>query len=148
MSKLRIGIVGYSGAHFLEGKARMFIIMAYNTIAQKYPNHIFTVVSGWTNLGVPKIAYEEAQKRGWGTAGIACAEASKYSCFPVSEPPKIVGTKWGDESQTFLNDIDIMVRIGGGPQTKDETEAFRRTGKEIFEYDVGTFKPQESILYR
>lgn len=40
-------------------------------------------------------------------------KAKDYECFPVDEEI-IVGKEWGDESETFLDRVDILVKIGGG----------------------------------
>ena len=83
------------------------------------------VVSGLTALGVPKLAYEEAQAKGLRTVGIACSEAKKFPCFPCNDII-IVGKRWGDESETFLQCIDMLVLIGeGGAQSWQEFNVFK-----------------------
>ncbi len=125
MSKLKIGVVGYSAQEFDKEAAETCIKNAYEYITHNYPDKNKTVVSGLSDLGIPAIAYREAEKRDWKTVGIACSKARDYECFPVDEEV-IVGDEWGDESKTFLESIDVLVRVGGGEQTKKETEEFRK----------------------
>lgn len=136
MLKIRVGIVGYCPpTKFNKVEARRMIVDAYNQIAQQYPETAKSVVSGLTNVGILKIAYEEAVKRGWRTVGIACKRAEEHELFPVDEK-LIVGDNWGDESEAFLDNIDLMVRIGIGKQSIAETEETKRRGKKVFEYDL------------
>jgi len=111
------------------------IVEAYDQIEQLYPDRPKAIVSGLTNIGVLQIAYEEAVKRGWKTVGIACKRAEEYELFPVNEKI-IVGQEWGDESPTFLDRIDLIVRIGMGTQSIAETEETKRRGKPAIEYDL------------
>ena len=108
---------------------------AYDRIDREHQNKSKTVVSGLTNLGVPALAYNEAKIRGWRTVGIACSKAEEYDCFAVDERI-IVGDEWGQESETFLNNIDVLVRVGGGNQAKRETGDFRKLEKQVMEYDL------------
>jgi hypothetical protein len=138
MITLRIGVVGYCPpTKFDEGEARRMIVDAYDQIDCLYPKAVKFVVSGLTNVGVLKIAYEEADKRSWKTVGIACERAKEHELFPVNH--KIIyGENWGDESLIFLNYIDLIIRIGTGPQSVAETKEMIRRGKKAFEYDLPT----------
>jgi len=139
MKKLRLGVVGYCPPTiFDENQALKFLVDAYNKVENDFPDHKITVVSGLTNVGVLKLAYEEAKRREWKTAGVACKKAYDYkdNWFPVDEPPVIVGDNWGDESQTFINSIDALVRIGTGPQSLREAAMIRKKGKPTYEYDL------------
>lgn len=138
--RTRVGVVGYSGQKFDETEARKLVNRAYDTIAAQYPDHEVTVVSGLTNLGIPKIAYEEAVKRGWRTGGVASRQAAEYECFAVDEV-QIVGDHWGDESNTFVTGIDTLVRVGGGKQALAETQAVQSLGRPIVEHDLPTLPP-------
>ena len=139
---LRVGVVGYSGQKFDENKAKAYLHAAFEKIHQQYPHSIIVVVSGLTDIGIPALAYREAKSRGWLTAGIACSKAEnkeKYTCYDVNYK-EIVGSNWGDESGAFLNSIDILVRVGGGPQTKNETNIFKamlREREKIFVQELG-----------
>ncbi len=100
-----------------------------------HKDQAFEVVSGWTNLGIPKQAYEEAVKRKWFTVGIACKKAYEFPRFPVDRIV-VVGENWGDESPTFLNSIDVLVRVGGGKQSLNETAEARKRGMDVYEFEV------------
>ena len=93
------------------------------------------VISGLTSLGIPKLAYEEADRRCWKTVGIACEKAYDYELYPVDEK-QIVGKDWGDESETFLSEIDILVCIGGGKQSKSELKTAKDKGIKTYFYEL------------
>lgn len=137
MDEIRIGVVGYSAQKFDEIEAARFLREAYDNIDSCYTGRSKAVVSGLTDLGIPALAYRGAKERGWRTVGIACPKAGEYTCFPVDEKI-IIGSEWGDESQTFLNSIDVLVRVGGGKQAMRETAEFRGKGKPVIEYDLPT----------
>lgn len=136
MTEIKVGVVGYCPpTKFDETEARAMIQDAYGKIAAHFGGLKIAVVSGLTNVGVLKIAYEEAAKRGWRTIGIACKRAEDHELYPVDEKV-IVGENWGDESSTFLERLDMMVRIGNGKQSVQETEHIKAKGKLAFEYEL------------
>jgi len=136
MSVLNIGVVGYCPpTKFDKVEAQHMIVEAYDQIEQLYTDRPKAIVSGLTNVGVLKIAYEEAVKRGWNTVGIAYQKAEGYELFPVDEKI-IVGQEWGDESPTFLDRIDLIIRIGMGAQSIAETKETKHRGKPAIEYDL------------
>ena len=131
----RLGVVGYSTQKFDEEDAKHLIRKAFNHFEQLYPKAEFVVVSGLTDLGIPSLAYNEANKRGWKTIGIACKKAKDYKLFPV-DYELIVGDNWGDESETFLHHLNGLIRIGGGRQSLAETENAKKKGLEVLEYEL------------
>lgn len=139
MEKLKIGVTGYSAQKFDQEKAKDMLNEAFNEVQRQNPERGYEVVSGLTDLGIPAIAYREGVKKGWRTIGIACSKAEEYSCFPVDEKI-IIGKEWGEESQTFLNHIDILIRVGGGNQAKRETQTAKDLGKLVIEYDLQAIK--------
>lgn len=136
MSNIKIGVVGYSMQEFDKEKAIEYLKQAFDLIEKQYPDGMKTVVSGLTDLGIPALAYREAKRRNWKVEGIACSKAMDYVWFPVSDVV-IKGNNWGDESETFLNSINILVRIGGGQQSTREVEmAKNMRDVDIMEYDL------------
>ena len=134
----RIGVVGYCPPTQFDGKeAHRMICEAFDKIASEHPDEDLAVVSGLTNVGVLGIAYTEAASRNWKTVGVACERALEHELFPVDEKV-IVGKEWGDESETFLQRVDCMIRIGTGPQSIRETKAVEGDGKPTYEYDLPT----------
>ncbi|KAH3745560.1 hypothetical protein Pelo_13060 [Pelomyxa schiedti] len=82
------------------------------------------VVSGLVAVGVPLIAYKEAQALGITTVGIAPPLANYVECFPCDRAI-IVGEEWGDETKPFLEYIDMLVLVGQpSPQNDREYESF------------------------
>ena len=128
----RIGVVGYSGQKFDESKARAILREA---LFKRYLEHLeCAVVTGLTDLGIPALAYREADKLGMILVGIACKKAMDYKCYDVHKKI-IVGDDWGDESETFLANIDELLKVGGGKQSIAEFAKF--TGpKEEFELET------------
>ena len=131
---LKLGIVGYSAQKFDIKKAKKIIKKEFDYFEKIYGKDV-TIVSGLTALGVPKIAYEEAKIHGWKTVGIACSKANEFEKFPVDEEI-IVGKEWGDESKTFLESIDLLLKVGGGKQAKKEAQIAKDLGMQVAEYDI------------
>ena len=132
---LNIGVVGYSGAKFDEIIAKALMEIALDTVEANHKDKDYMLVSGLTDMGIPAIAYRSADKRGWETMGIACEKAEEYDCYKVNQ--KIIeGKEWGDESATFLDNIDVLVRIGGGEQSLDETAKAKKKKLPVYEYDL------------
>ena len=132
---LKIGVVGYSSKNFDTKKAKEQIISVFDGLTVDYDAKDVTVVSGLTNVGVPAIAYKEAVKRGFHTVGIACKKAEEYECFKC-DAVIIVGKEWGDESEKFLDSIDVIVRIGGGKQSMAEVKTAKKKGLKVVEFDL------------
>lgn len=136
MNEIKVGVVGYCPpTKFDEVEARHMIVGAFDKIQAQFGDRVIAVVSGLTNVGVLAIAYDEAAKRGWRTVGIACERAQEHPHYPVDEKT-IIGANWGDESPTFLAELDAIVRIGGGKQSIRETDAIKARGLPTFEYDL------------
>lgn len=135
MELLRIGVVGYSGQKFDEQSAIMMLDLAFSRLDLQYdPEHI-EIVSGLTNLGIPKLSYELATNLGYLTRGVACKLAYDYPIFDC-DVVEIIGENWGDESEHFLSTIDVLVRVGGGEQTMAETNIAKERGVAIIEFDL------------
>ncbi len=128
-------MVGYSWQKFDEGEAVRLLREAYDALERQHPQEQKAVISGLTDTGIPALAYREAVSRQWRTVGIACSKAKQYACFLVDETI-IVGEEWGEESATFLDLIDVLVKVGGGKQAIAEANAFRKTGKAVMEYQL------------
>jgi hypothetical protein len=140
---MKIGVVGYSSGKFDEDLAEAMLELGFVNVLyydlKHSPrislDHEIEVVTGLTNVGIPKLAYEFAAGRNWRTVGIACEQANEYECYPVDEKI-IVGTEWGDESQTFLDYIDCLIRVGGGDQSLDEVKTFRKQQPDAFVFEI------------
>lgn len=134
--KFNLGVVGYCPpSRFDEDEARRMINEGFDQVTIEHPDTEINVVSGLTYVGVLGIAYEEARKRGWATTGIACKKAEDHPLFPVDKK-QIVGENWGDESETFVNSIDGILRVGGGPQSKREVGMVQEKGGDVIEFEL------------
>jgi hypothetical protein len=132
-----IGVTGYSAMRFNEELAKRLINTAITKAIGDRPFNSVELVSGYTDLGIPGLAYRWAKEHGIYTVGIACERAhdSDNKVFPVDEY-HLYGQNWGDESDEFLKRIDALVRIGGGEQAHAETAEAKTLGKPIFEFDL------------
>jgi hypothetical protein len=141
-NNLRIGVVGYCPPTvFDETEAKRMLREAYDLVARDFPKIKKTVVSGLTNVGVIKLAYEEAHRRKWRTAAITSKKAYEFkdNWYPVDEPPIFVGDNWGDESERFVNSLDILVKIGMGKQSTKEAKMARERGIKTYEFNLMAF---------
>lgn len=120
----RIGVVGFSRSQFDHDAARRALAAGLDRLAAGRDD--CAVVSGLTNQGVPKLAYELAVARGLRTVGISARQALRVRAgvFPVDERI-LVGARFGDESAAFVAYIDALLRVGGGPQSRREVELYR-----------------------
>lgn len=126
--KLKIGVVGYSRPNIDEIQVHDLLQTAFKKfILQAGVGRMqIEVVSGLTNVGVPKIAYELATQWKIKSVGISAREALQAECgvFPVMKR-MIIGQHFGDESDFFIRYIDCLARIGGGRQSLKEVEMFK-----------------------
>lgn len=71
---------------------------------------------------VPKLAFQWAAANG-------CSAKQVVSAAVRSTPSGVerieIGKNYGDESEVFVGMVDILVRVGGGPQSHDELRRFR-----------------------
>lgn len=131
----KLGFIGYSAQDFDKVAAKIIIDECLKDVVYAFGD--VEVVSGYTNLGIPALAYEAAAKRGLTTVGIACMKAFKYDRFPCDKfTIDPLWENWGDESATFINYCDSFVRVGGGPQSMKEVELIKAAGKSIKEYNL------------
>lgn len=130
-----VGVMGYSSQKFDVNRANAYLSQAFDLIKIEFPNQPIVIVSGYTNLGIPALAYAEAVHRGWKTAGVACSKAKNYECFPCDEI-HIIGENWGDESSSFLNMCQIFIRVGGGRQSLREATQAKVDKKPVYEYEL------------
>lgn len=125
---LRIGVVGFSRSQFDHDDARAKLRACVDAVLARAgvaPGEA-ELVSGLTNQGVPKLAYELAESLGMRTVGVSARQALRVSAGVRDVDERvIVGRRFGDESEAFLARIDVLIRIGGGPQSRREAGAFR-----------------------
>ena len=125
-----VGFVGYSSVDFDKEKAIKIIDeIFYNLNADDI------IVSGATNMGIPKLVYEEARRLNMKTIGVMPKEGKDYDVFPVDELI-IVGEKFGDESIEFLSSIEVLYKIGGGAQSISEFKKAKDLKIEVYEYEI------------
>lgn len=132
MSKpLKIGIVGFSREQFDKKAAKEILTKVFRELQDKHPHKEIEIVSGYTNSGVPKIAYELADAFMFTTVGFSAKQALsvRSGVYPVDKVI-IYGSKFGDESEEFVRYIDGLIRVGGGPQSRAETQMFKELHKE------------------
>jgi hypothetical protein len=134
---MKLGIVGYSSGGFDEAKAHTLLVIGLAQVEGKSKKLATSIVSGLTNVGIPALAYKLATDYKLETVGIACDKAFEYDRFPVDKQI-IVGEDWGDESKTFLNYCDALLRVGGSEQSLAEVKAFKelKPGAVVVEFEL------------
>ena len=132
---MKVGLIGYSGQKFDQEKALEHISEAFNIVEDLFGDDGHMLVSGLTDIGIPWLGYREADMRGWCLVGVACAKAKDYPCYHVHKEI-IIGDNWGDESTTFINMLDVIIRVGGGKQSQQEIEMARSLGIMTIEYEL------------
>ena len=132
---MNIGVVGYSGGKFDEDIAKALLAIALDVVEENHDAKEYTLVSGYSDMGIPALAYRMAEKRGWKTMGIACKQAFDNPLYDVDDFI-IEGDEWGDESEKFLKNIDLLIRVGGGKQSLEETERAKNKNLPVYEFDL------------
>ncbi|EDP94835.1 hypothetical protein U8527_07945 [Kordia algicida OT-1] len=123
---VKYGIVGFSRNQFDKKAARDILQEEFQKIKEKHTEETIEIVSGYTNSGVPKIAYELADEFGFVTVGFSAKQALRVrsGVYPVKKKI-IIGNRFGDESEDFIRYIDVLIRVGGGKQSRHETALFK-----------------------
>jgi hypothetical protein len=150
--RVRLGVVGFSAKNFDQEAAKRFVaegIERFIQLTQASPGEL-ELVSGLTNQGVPKLAYEYAALNKIRTIGISAQKAKRFAKFPVDRI-EYHGKDFGDESPAFIDYITHLLRVGGGKQSRHEVELFKAKIKDVeplsdylLEYEVewlGTHPP-------
>ena len=127
---LRVGVVGFSKSQFDKKMAILKLRNKFEDLLDENDSKNLEIVSGYTNMGVPRIAYLLADDLGIKTVGFSAKQALKVKrgVYPVQKEI-IVGERFGDESMEFIKYIDILIRIGGGQQSRHEVELFKKHHK-------------------
>lgn len=137
---LRIGVIGYSSKSFPIHKAhtKLFEVL-YGLISNPvYKNHAIEIWSGWTDYGIPALAYSIVDSLNLVYYYKDPSDSSKFEKIGIA--PKIalqeklckvdryhiVGSNYGDESNYFLSNVDILIKVGGGKQSINEYETFAK----------------------
>lgn len=124
--KLKIGIVGFSRSQFDKPTAILKLRNILEKIVTEKGAENIEIVSGYTNAGVPRIAYQLADDLGVETVGFSAKQALQVrSGVYAVKKVVLIGEKFGDESERFVEYIDWLIRIGGGAQSRREIELFR-----------------------
>lgn len=143
MNNLKIGVVGFSRNQFDKKTAILKLRNILEELKEKHIDEKIEIVSGYTNMGIPRIAYRLADDMNLYTVGFSAKQAFKVRCgvYPVKKEI-IVGDRFGDESKAFIEYIDILIRVGGGPQSRKETQLFKEKNRDrnlaeiLFEEEV------------
>jgi hypothetical protein len=124
--KFRIGIVGSSRDLKDSRRASLLLKECLSHIMSGRPAGECEIVSGYSGIGIPLLAYQLADAAGIATVGLSAREVLEagHALFPVSRVI-LKGEHFGDESGFFVGYIDALIRIGGGPQSRREVKMFR-----------------------
>lgn len=131
---MSVGVVGFSQNQFDHKMAEQIIRTYYEKLVSEHSDKTIEIVSGYTNTGVVKIAYELADEFGFVTVGFSAKQALtvRAGLYPVQ---KVIlrGEKFGDESSDFVRYINRLLRVGGGKQSRAETQLFKeiQSGRDL-----------------
>ena len=84
---IKFGVVGFSKSQFDKKSAYKILDELFRNIQEENKNKIIEIVSGYTNSGIPKIAYELADKYGFVTVGFSAQQALnvRSGVYPVAK---------------------------------------------------------------
>lgn len=136
MGKIRIGVIGYGSRIFNVKHARRLLEFAIDTALAQAEN--VTSVEIVTDLifdGVPAIAYTLAEERGYRCAGYSCELSRYYGLYPADRCV-VVGVSWADARAAMLDNIDVLIRIGGDNEALRMAILFERRGGTTIELEL------------
>jgi len=131
---MNIGFVGYSDeSKYNAIVAKRIVEKIFKTIHDIGKD--VNIVSGGTALGIPKLVFQESLKYGY--PYIAFMSKLGYE-YPLCRCDQIyaIGNNWGDESEAFINYIDMLIKIGGGKQSEYEFNLAKEKGIIVEEYEL------------
>lgn len=145
--EINIGFVGYSDdSKFDISEARNIIDVIFEDIentycTDEYKNTNINIITGGTNLGIPKMIYEKAQQENnkygnwFSLIGVMAKEGYQYELYPC-DIIFAIGDKFGDESKFFIEHLDVLYKIGGGKQAIEELKMAKDRKIPIAEYSL------------
>jgi hypothetical protein len=150
MKIIKIGIIGISdendhnisgGSGGYGGFVFTMVTCMQNLARKKYGNDVvFELVFGLTDVGINQcIHYHATDSRNpFGavkTIGFGYSNMSFSKCLSVDEK-YIIGTECGDESEAFVDYIDMLLKIGGGDKEAKEWVMFTTKYPDKMCYDT------------
>ena len=141
MKTIKIGFVGYSLGKFNIDGAKKILDHIFLEIQAKYKNRGYDIeiVTGATALGIPLLAYQYAEKDNYKTIGIMCKKGYDFKLYPC-DIIYAIGNDWGDESETFINYIDVLYKVGGGKQSINESKLAIEQNKIVYDFELAEIK--------
>ena len=122
-----IGLAGFSGSFKSNERAdseavtsRTLEIMLGEAVDSRSPSTVY-LISGATNLGVPRIGYTLCKRLGCKAVGVTAGSAISHAIAPL-DYLTVVGKSFGDESEAFVSVLDELWVVGGGRQSRNECE--------------------------
>ena len=135
-----LGVIGYAGSWRRTGKtgdalkahvaAAQAALKAELLAARERHGAKLVMASGATNNGVLAQAYSLCAELGILAMGITSGRALAYSVGAMNFVVP-VGSRFGDESEDFVELCDEFLVLGGGDQSLREAEAALRRGKPV-----------------
>lgn len=110
---LKFGVVGYSLPDFDHRRAKALLEEAFDLLITLHRPENIQVVSGLTNVGIPRLAYELGQARNYRCIGISSRPSSGRQIRSLAgyNEQIIVGIEFGDESQAFIDCLDVFYPV-------------------------------------
>lgn len=139
-----IGVVGYTHQEFDREAAKNLLKQAFEAVRADHPRANICVVSWLTDQGIPGLAYEIAKKRGWHTLAVDLKENLNRTGYRADE---LITVDASDErTTTFVQQCDVIVRIGDDSDAKHVTGVLRELDGITYEYDLSAYPAAAEVL--
>lgn len=132
---IRVGVIGYIDEKFDKVDAWKLVRRGLDTVKKQFSQTDLEIVSNLVDEGVPQTAYIMAGQQNWPTVGIAPDAVLASRIFPC-DTMKRGGSNWGDEVETFLGNIDVLVSVGRNDSTKVYVTEAKKRGLSVHEYKL------------
>jgi hypothetical protein len=129
---IKVGVVGYVSEKHDRVEAWKLVEKGFESVRKNFPDSAIEVVSMLVDKGVPQCAYYQAAQKGWPTSAVAPEAALKSKIWPC-DTAKRAGEKWGDEVDTFLSNINVLIAVGRNNHIKDYVTGARKRGLTVHE---------------
>lgn len=133
----KIGVVGFLDEDKIHPDTTKLLEKLVNQLCEMDVSKTsFCFVGGYTNIGINRILYNCCKANGVLIGAICSGKHKEYECWPNVDYLEVVGYEWGDESETFVNSVDMIIRIDGGAQSHSEILMAKEKDMVTEEFDL------------
>lgn len=133
----KIGVVGFSDENKMHPDTYTLLANLIKQICETdVKKNSFVFVGGYTNTGINRILYDCCKTNGVLIGAICSGKHKEYECWPDVDYLEVIGNEWGDESESFVNSLDLIIRIDGGEQSHSEILMAKEKDLQVEEFDL------------